>query len=51
MKLTYDNSTISDKDLTKYKKKVFDAHKKLCEKMDWEMTSLDGLMLELTRKR
>lgn len=32
MKLTYDNSTISDKDLTKYKKKVFDAHKKLCEK-------------------
>lgn len=32
MKLTYDNSTVSDKDLTKYKKKVFDAHKKLCEK-------------------
>ncbi len=32
MKLTYDNSTVSDRDLTKYKKKVLDAHKKLCEK-------------------
>ena len=32
MKLTYDNSTVSDRDLIKYKKKVLDAHKKLCEK-------------------
>lgn len=32
MKLTYDNSIVSERELTKYKKKVLDAHKKLCEK-------------------
>lgn len=32
MKLTYDNSIVSERELTKYKKKILDAHKKLCEK-------------------